>query len=218
MTSPGYIPGPLVIPLTFQIRLLWALPNGVLATNVLHAIVPDDLVNSQAVVDDLYNAIAAEGTTATYFAFLAPGTSLVGLDIRDLRTADQAAFQSGAAATVGTGILDALPESTALVVTLRSGLAGRAHRGRIYLTGYDASATTSTGRAAAAMATAALAWIDAIIGLMGARFMDLGIGHRGHAEYLNRHGVTVPAEAAGTDRVLSTTVRDLVFDSQRRRK
>jgi len=218
MASPGYIAGPLIIPLTFQMRLLWTLPNSKTATNVLHLIVPDGTVNSQALADALYDGIVGFGDTAPYLAYLSSETSLVGVDVRDIRTASQALFQSTGLATAGTGGGNALPEEVSLVVTLRTALAGRAHRGRIFLTGFDDSTLDVNGHADATFVLTTLAFVAGIVAIIGENGMDLGVGHRGHAEYINAKGATVAAEAAGTDRVTNVIVRDNVFDSQRRRK
>ena len=48
--------------------------------------------------------------------------------------------------------------------------------------------------------------------------IQMAIGHRGHAEYTNAKGVTVPEELPGSDLVSTISIRDNVFDSQRRRK
>jgi len=219
MPSPGYIPGKLVIPATFQVRLLWQLPNSRAATNVLHAIVPDGLVNSQGLADALFGTIAGDGTTAGYFAFLSSQTALQAVDIRDLRTESQGLFQSTPGAVPGGGVANALPEEVALVCTLRSDLAGRAHRGRIYLTGFDASSIDAQGHAVAGLTLAAELWVNsALLGSFNFVGMTMAIAHRGHNAYVNKLGNTVPAEATGSDRVTQTIVRDNIFDSQRRRK
>jgi len=218
VASPGYVPGPLVIPSTLQVRLGWVLPNGKSASNVLHAIVDDGLDNSVLLANSIYDAIAGSGETTTYLDFLSSETSLAFLDIRDLRTGSQTLFQSEGAALPGTGSGNALPEEVSLVVTLRSALAGRAHRGRVYLTGFDDSVLDVDGHCVSGASTAARNFVVAISGAMLTNGLALGIGHRGHAEYINAHGGTVAAEAPGTDLVTSILVRDNVFDSQRRRK
>jgi len=218
MSSPGYIAGPLVIPLTWQVRLAWILPNGRLATNVLHAIVPDGGTPGSDTCNAIFDDIAAATETTAYFAFLAATTALQFLDIRDLREPELALVQSTSAAVPGTGTLHALPEEVSLVCTLRSALAGRAHRGRIYLTGYDASAIDTAGHAVAGLTAAATAWVNMVKETFLGHGIAMGIGHRGHAEYVNAKGQTVAAEAPGTDLVTSALVQDNIFDSQRRRK
>jgi hypothetical protein len=216
--TPGYIAGPLVIPLTFQLRLIWQLANGKVATNVLHAIVADGTDPSVAMANTILGNLVADAATDTYLAFLTTTTALQFIDIRDIRTPAQAAFQSTGPAAPGTGVLHALPEEVALVCTLRTALAGRAHRGRVYLSGFDASGLTAEGHATPGLTAAAQAFVEQLALYMAGEGLALGVGHRGHAEYVNAVGNTVAAEAAGTDLVTQVVVRDNVFDSQRRRK
>jgi hypothetical protein len=218
MSSPGYIAGPLVIPETVQVRLKWFLPNGRTATNVFHGIVADGFANSVIACNFVYGAIAAWGDIDTYFDFLASTTSFLGVDIRDIRTPAQSIMESDGAAVPGTGTGNALPEEVSLVCTLRTALAGRAHRGRTYLCGFDDSTLDAQGHAVSGLTASAQALVEQVQVGMTAAGIAMGVGHRGHAEYVNEKGATVAAELPGTDLVTQIRVRDNVFDSQRRRK
>src|SRR6266699_4069889 len=213
MPSPGYIPGPLVIPDTLQVRLLWILPNGKASTNVLHATSLG--IFGLAEINAVFGDVKLDARTTTYLAFLAATTALQAMDIRDLRAANFPLIQSDTPAAAGTGIGNALPEEVSLVVTERTALAGRAHRGRVYLTGFDDSAIDAAGHAVAGLTAAALGFVQAVSDAMAANGLVLSIGHRGHAAYVNAAGNPVPAEAAGSDPVETLVVLDNIFDSQR---
>jgi hypothetical protein len=218
MPSPGYIPGPLVIPLTVQVRLVWSLPNGREATNVLHAINAGAVPVNVAMANAIFDFISTSASWGLYAAFLSSETSFVRVDVRDLTSAHLGVFESAGTPVVGTGVGNALPEEVSLVSTLRTGMTGPAHRGRVYWTGFDDSVLDANGHAVADLRTAINNLMAIVIAAFASVGLDLGVAHRGHADYVNARGNTVPAEAAGTDRVLQTDVRDLVFDSQRRRK
>lgn len=218
MSSPGYVRGPLVIPNTVQMRLLWTLPNGRAATNVLHASVADDVHPSLALANALFDGIAALAELTTYAGYLSSDTSLMHVDLRDLRSEHLGLYESEGSPVPGTSADPALPEEVAFVISLRTGLTGAAHRGRIYLPGMASNALDSAGHADAGFVAAALAFVQAMNAVMIINALELGVGHRGHASYTNRLGDTVPAEAAGTDPVITIAARDNVFDSQRRRK
>lgn len=217
MPSPGYIPGPLVIPNTVQVRLMWNLADGSFASNVLHAQKAGVLVD-QTMADDLYTNITGAAGFAAYMDLLSSDVSLLRVGIKDLDTANQVEWESSAAASPGTGVGNALPEEVALVVTLRTNLAGRAHRGRVYLGGFIVTTCTAQGKATGALTAAAATFIQNVSDAMDALGLQFGVAHRGHAEYVNARGVTVPAELPGTDPVQAVIVRDNQFDSQRRRK
>lgn len=218
MTSPGYKAGPLVIPFTFQVRLIWALANGRQSTNVLHCIVADGLSASTTLATLVFDQIKADALTDTYLENINTAAALQRIDIRDIRTKSQSIFEAGGAAAPGTGGGNALPDEVALVVTLRTALAGPAHRGRVYLSGFDDSTLTAEGHATPGLTGAAQDWVGRVGGILSANGMALGVGHRGHDAYTNAKGNTVDAELPGTDLVTSVIVRDNVFDSQRRRK
>lgn len=218
MSSPGYVNGPLVIPDTLQVRLLWTLANGRAATNVLHAIVAGETHTSLALANALFDEIAALAELTSYAGYLSADTNLTHVDVRDVRAEHLGLFESEGAPVPGTSGDSALPEEVAFVISLRTGLTGPAHRGRIYLTGIAANALDTAGHADAGFVAAALAFVQAVNGVFIANGLTLAVGHRGHASYTNRVGHTVEAEPAGSDPVLTIAARDNIFDSQRRRK
>lgn len=222
MPTPGYIPGPLVIPDTFQIRLKWALGNGRIATNVLHAIVGESIVASVNMANDLFEAIATDSEVLDYMQYLSSNTALLLCDIRDIRPRDDGAFpslvESNFPGIDGTGSGNPLPQEVALVVTLRTALSGRAHRGRTYLTGFDEIVLDSDGHATGDVTAAAVSFMQSVRGHINLFVGAMAVGHRGHAEYINAQGNTVLAELPGSDPVVTCVINDNVFDSQRRRK
>jgi hypothetical protein len=218
-SSPGYIRGKLVIPATCQVKLDWQLPNGKLASNVLHAIVPDSFTFVQSDVDDVFNGIGASTGWSELNPFLHTDTRLLGVEIKDLREADLPSVPSTAPAANGTSTANALPEGVALVVSLLTAKAGRSNRGRVYLGGFTDDATDSAGHAVDGLVTAAQDFILAVQAAMTAKNFELAIGHRGHDPYTSpATGQTVLAEAPGSVPVTGVVVKDPIFDSQRRRK
>jgi len=219
MPSPGYIPGSLVIPRTFAVRMRWTLANGVKASNVLHAIVPEGTSPDVALANGLFDSIKAD--IAPLLSYMSTQTNLEGLSIRNLQSGSNVEVDSNPAdspSVAGVGEGFALPEEVAIVVTLRSGQTGPAHRGRIYLPGWSTDALDVDGHIDPVLVGTLVTWGALLISNFTIHGMDLGIAHRGHAEYTNDKGKTVPAEAAGTDRVTTIVVTDNKFDSQRRRK
>lgn len=217
-TSPGYIPGPLVIPQTCQVKLQWQFPNGAIGSNVLGAIIPDDFTFTQADVDDVMDGIVASAGWAELNVLLGTGTRLLGVEIKDVRTANLAGVPSSAPPAVGTSAANALPENDALVVSLRTAQAGRAFRGRVYLGGWTTDALDTGGAATDAAVTAAQDFVTDVGVALNAKSFELAIAHRGHNAYISpATGQTVEAEAAGSVPVTSIICRTATFASQRRR-
>jgi len=220
-TSPGYIPGPLVIPDTFELRLGWTQPNGKKTSNVLHFTATGSVFPSPATPQAIYDLIVGDAAWTAYAATLSIDCNFDTVEIKDLRTANQPFISSSVGVNPGTDASHALPEGLALVVSLGTALSGRAHRGRVYLSGFTVDSADTVGHAASGTVGAAQAFVQLISDTINGvdPFWLMGVAHRGHASYVSPFsGLTIPAEAAGTDPVTDITVKDNVFDSQRRRK
>lgn len=217
-SSPGYVKGPTVIPVTFQVVLNWTLPNGVKASNVLHAIIPADEVPTQDLADGVFIDLSTATDFVSYLNYVSDATTFDNVSIKNLQVEKQVAFQSTGDPVSGASAEHALPEEVAFCVTLRTDKSGPAHRGRIYLGGLAVNAVGPLGLADSDFAATARVMVGSIKTVFTTHGMSLGIGHRGHASYPNVHGDTVDAEEPGTDPVLSIVTVDNKFDSQRRRK
>jgi hypothetical protein len=221
-SSPGYIPGPLIVPNAWHMRLLWTLPNGRKASNVLGVNVPTGVTPTVADATNVMNEIVASAAWTALHPFLHADTSLDGIGLRNLQAASGVERLSTPPAAAGTGVANALPEEVALVVSLLTDGAGRRNRGRVYLTGFDTSGLDTDGTATAGLATAAENFITAVgAALVTGIGVDyqLGLINRAHDSYVSPFtGLTVAAEPAGIRLVIEALVRDRVFDSQRRRK
>jgi len=213
----GYVRGPLVIPQTAQMRLIWQLANTV-ASNVLHAIVPDDFHWTQTDVDDVFNGITASPGWALIAPLLATTTTLLGIEIKDLRAANLAGIPSSAPEDAGTGGDNALPDQLAILASLKTAQAGRSFRGRVYIPGWTVLASNPVGVPTGDAVTAALGFVTSVAAAMAVKNFELAIGHRGHALYVSpATGLNVPAELAGSVVVTSITVPGRKFETQRRR-
>jgi hypothetical protein len=219
MRSPGYHAGPLVIPNVASLRLIWAIPNGKLASNVLHVSNPGGIAINPSLCDSILAGVNADARTIAYAANLATSTSLVGIRMRDLNVANRTEFSDTIGGFTGTGATDALPEGVAFCVTLKTAVSGRQGRGRVYLTGFDRFTLTPTGRATTTLTTDAVGFVQAVSDAAFANGLALTVANREHDAYTSpATGLTVPPEIAGDNLVVGITAADSVFDSQRRRK
>ncbi len=217
--TPGYIPGPLVIPNCVEVVLAWTLPDGKKATNVLHADNTAGNTVDDALCDIVFNGVLADARWTAYALRLVTVTKFDAVKMRDLDSALQPLVESTGASAPGTGGSDPLPDEVALVVSLKTTIAGRTGRGRTYLGGLSVSNVDASGHAIAGVQTDAAAFIQAVADALFATSMPLVVANRAHASYVSPStGLTVPAEAAGFHRVTTIKVDDNLFDSQRRRK
>jgi len=204
----------LVFPNCVEVRYHWTM-NGVDAYNVLHASVTGAFVANQTITNALDTAVKARLTGGGLAALLATTTSLVSVNLRDLRTANLAEFVGAGAAVPGTGAGNPLPNEVALCITLRTALAGKSFRGRVYLGGFIVGENNASGQIVAALNTNAASFILGNVGDFAAQGLTMAILSRPRPAGPGG----VPAAYAGALTPVTTAVaRDTLWDSQRRRK
>lgn len=218
----------LVVSNAALVRLQWN-QSLTVYMNVLGALVGGGTVISQALANTLDSAIKAAFTSSGLVAQFHSTTALNFVAIRSIQSPDQPEYIGSGAGVVGTGTGDPLPLANALCYTLRTTLAGRTHRGRIYLSGYTESANDTTGRAAAAAGTASLAFINAIATAFSNNGLTLAVVSRPservqivkttfHADGTTTVNTkTHDARPGGVLGISSIQQRNLIWDTQRRR-
>ncbi len=219
MSSPGYIPGPLVIPNVVQVKLVWILPNGKFASNVLHG--HNDIPTAVDVImaDGILSVLAADPLWTAYALSLSTLTALQRISVRNLDAPLLPEFESTGDALPGTNATHPLPEGVALCCTLKSAAAGKSGRGRVYLSGYGNDQVDTLGHATAGCTGASSDFVSAVSNAMFSVGLRLTIANRAHDSYTSpATGLLVPAQLAGDNVVTQILVENNLFDSQRRRK
>jgi len=208
-------PHPLVLNDAVHVRLLWNF-NGRLGCNVLGGRVGGGFINSQTHANDLATAVLASFTSSGLKALTSDTVELQGVGIRDLRSANQVEYTQTSAPVAGTGAANPMPTQLAAVVTLRTDLAGKSYRGRVYIGGADEDQNDGTGRIAGAYNTAIVAFITAVKADMAAEGITLAIISA--PRYAN---LPPPADiqtwAGDLTDVTAQVARDTHWDSQNRR-
>lgn len=217
LSDPGAIGGPVVIPQCAQIVLRWNLQDGKTAHNVLYGRYAGGFVGTVAQANGIMTALTSGAAWTALAATLHPATTFAGVDIRDVNTANQAIISSTNAVVPGTGTGTAQPNEVALCATLRTALAGKSNRGRIFITGFDSLQTSTANVVAAGCVTALSNWAATLLTAFAAQGYTLVIGQKARAAYTGSTGTFHPARPAGSVQVTSALCRDNHWDSQRRR-
>lgn len=217
MSDPGYHHGYPHLSNGVQVRLVWSLPGGRTAYNVLHGTVAGGFIASAAISEAIFTAIKGAAGWTSWKANVNSTYALAGVDLRDLRSPNLPIVASTSAASAGTGAGVALPPGDALCVTLRTGFAGRSYRGRVYLPGLDSTALAAGGVAAAGTVTNASAFVTAVQTALTASSITLAIGQFQRDAYDGPNGVHHDARGDNTVTVTSIVTRNNVIDHQRRR-
>jgi hypothetical protein len=217
--DPGRSPGAFTVPNCVQMRLNWTLPNGKIVHNVLHGRVAGGFAATTVAAQAIYAAIIASGSWTAWRPYVNAASSFQGVDLRDMRTLNQAIFASTGGSTAGTGAAVSLPAAAAICITLRTALSGQANRGRVYLPGIDSAADVSaTGAILAAANTAAVNFVTAVQTAMTSGGLTMCIQNPPRIAYTGaKTGTLHPAREAGTVDVVGISARSTTFRSQRRR-
>lgn len=217
LLDPGHIGGPVVIPSCAQITFYWTLEDGKIAHNVLYGRYAGTFAGTQTQANGIMTALTTGGPWTTMATFLATSTLQVGVSIRNVAIANQPLISSNLAGVPGTSPSPALPNEVACCVTLRTGNAGQAGRGRLYVPGFATNALGTGNVIAAGAVTAVGNWAATITGALNSQGYVFVLGLPARAQYTGATGTVHPARAATSVTIASTQVRDNHWDSQRRR-
>jgi hypothetical protein len=214
----GRIKGPVILPAGIEVDLVWNLASTKQIKNVLHGQVAGGFTATAAVAQAVYAAIIASASWTAWAADVHSTASFAGVNLRDLRTPNMPVVQSTGGATAGTGALLALPPGSSLVVSLKTALAGRGFRGRVYLSGLDSVVLVAgTGALTGAANTNAVNFITAVQTALTTSGITLALANPARQAYTGRKGRAILARAANQVPVTSISTRLTALTSQRRR-
>lgn len=143
--------------------------------------------------------------------------SMDGVEVIDIRGPNNPGVPSTSASVVGTGAAVGLPDQVSIVVTLRTNLTGRSFRGRVYTIGYTTTAVDATGSITTGARDAALTVVNAMKAGIAASGGTFAIRSPAKPDRPSKPGGTLPATVYAITPVSTFEVRDLIFDTNRRR-
>ena len=205
-------------PNTVAVKLKWAY-SGRAQFNVLHGEYTLAGPLNPNCAENIFTALKASsgwvGGTGLE-QYLAPVLTLTGVGVLDLRSPGVPEIASTSAAVAGTGTSSIFPPQIAGVVTLRTALTGRSHRGRVYLFGFTADANAS-GTIQPTANTAMVNFVTALQTAMTAQSMQMAIRSPALPERPSKPGGTLPAKDYEITIVNKIEARDNIWDTNRRR-
>lgn len=225
-TDLGKLPGPIFIDNVVAVRLIWKLANNKQASNILHYSFSGTLALSQSSVDSTFPNILTALSGSGMRPFMTSKASLTAMGMRDLSHIPDSPFGHGEWISSIPGLAgsdttgDPLPAGTAFVVSLQTGKAGQANRGRVYLPGWSETGNDANGTPVTGVQDGAVAFIIAVHAALHTftPILTPCIAHPARAAYTGRAGAVHPARDAGFEPVGGTTKKDAIWDSQRLRQ
>lgn len=209
--------GPIIIPNCVEVRLHWVYSN-ITWFNVLHAQYTLAGPVSPTAPESIFSAIKASAGWTAWSAHTRPDNSLTAVGVRDIRGPNFPELLSTSGPAFGTGPSTPMAPQVCMVVTFKTAQAGRAFRGRCYLSGLDQNCQLAGGHTIDPPAnTAAVGFLNAVQSAMAAQSMTLAIGQKALPQRLAHDGSTLPARPANVVPVTSIVTLNTRFDTQRRR-
>jgi hypothetical protein len=206
----------LVIPNAAMLTVQWSSPAGTFS-NVLGfvgspALPTIDQTLAEGLHTDWGSAMAGSGLAS----LLSDTVIFERVKIRDISGPSRPEFVSTGTPVAGAGVGDILPLSLAAVVTLRTAVASKSGRGRVYFTGFTEAQNDATGRTAAAVNTAIVAQISTFGSATNARGLAIAVLSR-PADAVTIPAVSRPARTGQANRITGIVARNTKWESQRRR-
>ena len=205
----------IVVPNAALLALRW-LRGASPFNNIIGVVAPGGLAINQTLAEALDAAIKSSLGTSGLAARLHTTVSLHHIGIRDIRTPSQPEYNGTGASVAGTQVADILPPNVALCFSVKTGLAGPAYRGRVYLGGFTEADNTPSGAAATTGSDPAGLFLAGISAALEANGLSWGVVSRpADTKY---EVVKTPITRAGfVTEMTSVTLRNPIWDSQRRR-
>jgi hypothetical protein len=200
-----------------MVKLNWS-HVGRPAINVIGGIQTGTLPPIDQVFANTLDTAVKAGFTANMAAMYTPDTILQNVSIRDLRTPNNFEFVGAGAEVAGDTVGGTpLPRQVAFVISLRTALAGRSFRGRIYLPGGPESQNEAGGLASGAFQNNAIAFIQSVRDAFIAQGFDMAVLSR-PADARTIPEKTFAARNGQATQVVSILSHGTGWETQRRRR
>jgi hypothetical protein len=134
-----------------------------------------------------------------------------------VNTPNNGLITSSGTAAPGTSANPAFPNEVAACVTLRTAKVGPGFRGRLYLAGFNNAGVTAGNQITAAIQSAVNNWANTIPTVFTAQGLTFCLGLHQRKAYIGSTGKPHAARAKTTQDITSQSLKDLNWDSQRRR-
>lgn len=206
-----------VVPDCAQVVIQWLFAGSAPMSNVLYVNGVSSVPVTQALADSMFADVKAAFTSSALNAHMNTTTTLSGLTLKDVRTANGAKFQAAGAAAAGTGATDSYTPHAAAVSTLRTAQTGKSFRGRVYTSGLLETDFDAAGNIATATTTIITTFLNSINTSWTARGLRLVVASPALPARTDHNGNPLPAKGAFATQVTAIISRNGVPGSQRRR-
>jgi hypothetical protein len=212
------VKGPVVIPNCAEVKFKYT-QGGMNVTNVLHGNLTAAGPLNPSIAESIFSAVKANAATTTWFGHLHTGFEFVGVEVKDLRTANMPGLESTGLALAGTGAGAAVPQDCALCITLKTAFSGKGFFGRTYLGGLTVADLADSRHWLSTLGPPAIAFMNGLNSAMTAQGLPWVVAQR--ALQANTNPAAPPHQQqprpAAVVPITGAAATDFRVDSQRRR-
>jgi hypothetical protein len=212
------VKGPVVIPNCAEVKIKWT-QGGLTLTNVLHGSLTAAGPLNPAIAESIFSAVKANAATTTWLGHVHPSCSLSGVEVKDLRAANNPGLVSTGLAAPGTSAGGEQSQAVAFVITLKTAFSGKGYFGRAYLPGVASDNLADSRHFVNTLGTPAVAFMNGINAAMTAQGIPWVLGRR--ALQANTDPAAPPhqqqSRPADTIPIQAAEANDYRIDSQRKR-
>jgi len=205
-----------IVPNSARMRIQWGY-NGPQGANVFGGKATGSGTVTQATADALRDIVLGAWNSAAMAPEFPGNVGIQAVAIRNVNAADLPEFTSTVTGATGTAVTEALPRGAAAVITFKTAKAGKRNRGRAFMSGLAEAANDTGGLITDSAETALVAFWTAIMTNLGGTGYDFAVISPALPARENAAGETLPAELANSEEIISVTMRNNTWGSQRRR-
>lgn len=215
-TDGGKIKGAQAVPNTIEIQIKQTGANGKPANFTVHGQYATTPPSLTTLATALWNSIS--GAWGTNLApQMHPNAQITAVWVRDMANVNNPIVVGSGAAVVGTGTGSALPAEVCIVITENIIKRGKGLKGRMYLSGFVDSASSTAGQISAAGMSAAGGFATALFAAIQAQSLTPCVAEVHRQAYTGLTGTPHLDRPAAPVGVTQYVVRNNEFDTQRRR-
>lgn len=214
----GRIPGPAAGQVTncIQWKMFFLLANQKTAHCSFYGKSQGSFVSSAAAANAMFTAIS--GHLASRFGtWMNNQCKFEAISVRDMSLSTNPEFRSSQTATTPGNSAGALPQDVCIVLTAQCVERGRGSKGRLYLPGWNNTATTTLGAIDPTLVSAVTAFGGDLVAELNAVALGACIPKVQRQEYTGLSGALHPARSAHIADVTGYVCQNNEFDTQRRR-
>lgn len=212
----GHIKGAANVPLCIEIKIIQTLPNSKPFVNVVHGSYVTPPADMQVLANTLWSSISTAWQTDLGPA-LDVATKINRVEVRNMADHTMPVFIGTGVALTGSDATGTMPVNNSIVLTENVAKRGKGLKGRLYLGGFGKISDSGAGQISPIAQAAVTSYGTALFNAITGAPLTPCVAQVHRQDYTGLTGAVIPDRPAGTAAVTSYSLKDTLWDTQRRR-